>query len=401
MNMTWSVSELNDYVRRSLAADPMLHGVRLQGEISNFKRHSSGHWYFSLKDEGAAINCAMFRQATYGVGFRPTDGMRVELTGNVGLYEKTGAYQFYVDAMSQEGLGGLYLRFEALKRKLEGEGLFDVARKKPIPLLPRAVGIVTSRTGAVLHDIQTVARRRNPAMKLMLCAAAVQGAEAKRQIVRAIQALDRKPEVDVIIVGRGGGSIEDLWPFNEETVARAIAACRTPVISAVGHETDVTITDFVADLRASTPSAAAEMAVCDRSELLGELEGIRQRLHFAVQGILQAKQAELLLLLERIRRQNPLRRLDALEKRIRLLENQLKTAAMEMMAQKHHELALLEARLRAVSPAQILSLGYAMVLKDGVPVCSIEGLKKDDHVVIRLKDGEADAHVEALRKEDA
>ena len=399
MNITWSVSELNEYVRRSLAADPMLHGVRLQGEISNFKRHSSGHWYFSLKDEEAAINCAMFRQATYGAGFRPEDGMRVELTGSVGLYGKTGAYQFYVEAMAQAGLGALYLRYEALKRKLEAEGLFDPAQKRAIPLLPRAVGIVTSKTGAVLHDIQTVAWRRNPAMRLVLCAAAVQGTDAARQIVRALHALDQREEIDVIIVGRGGGSMEDLWPFNEEAVARAIAACRTPVISAVGHETDVTIADFVADLRAPTPSAAAELAVCDRDELLGELEGLRQQLQHAAQGALREKQVALTALWERLRRQSPARQLDELEKRRQLLLTRLQTGAQQSLSERRHALELLQARLRSAGPAQVLARGYALVLKGGAPVSGAAQLCEGDRVVLRLADGEADACVDAVRKE--
>ena len=255
--MTLSVAQLNEYVRRTLASDVMLKNICITGEISNFKRHVSGHWYFTLKDEEAAINCVMFRQAAQTVRFQPENGMSVRLTGSVSLYVKTGSYQFYGERMEQEGLGELYLRFERLKQKLLAEGLFDPAMKKPLPLLPRGVGIVTSSTGAVVHDICTVTWRRNPAMPLYLCPVKVQGEGAAREIAAAIRRLDRMPEAEVLIVGRGGGSMEDLWPFNEEIVARAIAACRTPVVSAVGHETDFTIADFAADVRAATPSAAA------------------------------------------------------------------------------------------------------------------------------------------------
>ena len=259
--MTLSVAQLNEYVRRTLASDVMLKNICITGEISNFKRHVSGHWYFTLKDEEAAISCVMFRQAAQTVRFQPENGMSVRLTGSVSLYVKTGSYQFYGERMEQEGLGELYLRFERLKQKLLAEGLFDPSLKKPLPLLPRGIGIVTSSTGAVVHDICTVTWRRNPAMPLYLCPVKVQGEGAAKEIAAAIRRLDRMPEAEVLIVGRGGGSMEDLWPFNEEIVARAIAACQTPVVSAVGHETDFTIADFAADMRAPTPSAAAKSAM--------------------------------------------------------------------------------------------------------------------------------------------
>ena len=279
--LTLTVSQLNEYVRRSLASDPMLHGLCLTGELSNFKRHTSGHWYFTLKDEEAAINCAMFRQAAMGVRFRPENGQRVRLFGSVGLYARTGSYQFYADAMEPDGLGELYLRFEALKQKLAAEGLFDPSLKKPLPLLPRGVGIVTSRTGAVVHDIARVSWLRYPGMPLYLCPVKVQGEGAAAEIAAAIRLLDAFADVDVMIVGRGGGSMEDLWAFNEEVVARAIARCHTPVVSAVGHETDVTIADFVADVRAPTPSAAAELAVPEQAALLETEQALLRRMNAA------------------------------------------------------------------------------------------------------------------------
>ena len=252
--VTLTVSQLNDYVRRSLASDPILQRINLRGEISNFKVYSSGHWYFTLKDEQSRIDCALFRQYAYGVRFRPQDGMKVLVSGTAGLYVQGGKYQFYADGMEQDGMGELYQRYLQLKEKLTAEGLFDASRKRPLPLLPRKVGIVTSSSGAVLHDIRTVAGRRFPGIPLVLRPAQVQGEGAAQDIAAGLAQIARVPGVDVVIVGRGGGSMEDLWAFNEEIVVRAVAACPVPVISAVGHETDTTLCDFAADMRAPTPS---------------------------------------------------------------------------------------------------------------------------------------------------
>ncbi|MBR3504181.1 MAG: exodeoxyribonuclease VII large subunit, partial [Clostridia bacterium] len=254
---TLSVSQLNEYVRKSLAGDPMLQNIRVSGELSGVKRHFSGHIYFTLKDESARVQCVMFRSAATGLAFLPEDGMRVVVRGSASLYTAAGAFQIYADAIERQGVGELYLRFEALKRRLSEEGLFDPAIKRELPALPRTIGVVTSRAGAVLHDIVRVARRRDPNVRILLAPAAVQGAGAAEDIARAIALLNRQGEADVILCGRGGGSLEDLWPFNEEIVARAIRSSRIPVVSCVGHETDFTIADFAADLRAPTPSAAA------------------------------------------------------------------------------------------------------------------------------------------------
>ena len=289
MERILTVAELNEYVRRSLASDPMLRGLRLRGEISNFKRHSAGHLYFSLKDEQARIACVMFRSAAAGLRVALRDGLRVVLSGSAALYPAAGQYQFYVDAVHEDGVGALYLAFEQLKARLQAEGLFDAALKKPLPLLPEGVGIVTSPTGAVVHDICQIAARRHPGVALYLQPARVQGEGAAEEIAAALAALDRRPDVDVIILGRGGGSLEELWPFNEETVARAIFACRTPVVSAVGHETDVTIADFVADVRASTPSAAAELVIPRREEWLAMLRGMKGRMDRAQAGASPAR----------------------------------------------------------------------------------------------------------------
>ena len=283
MEREWalSVTELNEYVRRQLAGDPMLRALRVRGELSGFKRHVSGHLYFSLKDEGGRVQCVMFRQNAIGLTFQPQDGMRVVASGAASLFVRDGAYQVYVSGMAREGVGDLYLRFEQLKKKLAGEGLFDPARKRELPLLPRSIGVVTSRTGAVLRDIVRVAHRRNPRLSIVLAAAAVQGEGAAQEIADGIDRLNQVG-VDVILCGRGGGSIEDLWAFNEEPVARAIAACSAPVISAVGHEVDVTIADLVADYRAPTPSAAAERAVPDHASLSRETDALRTRMLRAV-----------------------------------------------------------------------------------------------------------------------
>lgn len=273
-----SVSQLNEYVRKLISGDPMLRNIRVRGEISGFKRHVSGHLYFTLKDEEARVQCVMFRQSALGLSFQPRDGMRVTANCSASLYAQSGAYQLYVDGMIQEGAGELFLRFEALKRKLSAGGLFDPSLKKPIPMLPQVVGVVTSRTGAVLRDVVRVAGRRNPDVNILLAAASVQGAGAAEEIVAALERLNQDGRSDVILCGRGGGSIEDLWPFNEEIVARAIARSKIPVISCVGHETDFTIADFAADMRAPTPSAAAELAVPVKAELLGEIDMLAARL---------------------------------------------------------------------------------------------------------------------------
>ncbi len=392
--LTLTVAQLNEYVRRSLAADPMLRGVCLVGEMSNFKRHTSGHWYFTLKDEDAAINCAMFRQSAMGVRFRPENGQRVRLFGSVGLYAKTGAYQFYAEAMEPDGVGELYLRFEALKRTLAQEGLFDAALKKPLPLLPRGVGVVTSRTGAVLHDVARVSWRRFPGMPLYLCPVKVQGEGAAQEIAAALRLLDGLPGVDVIIVGRGGGSMEDLWPFNEECVARAIAACQTPVVSAVGHETDVTIADFAADLRAPTPSAAAELAMPQRSELRAAIGTLRQQTAQAAQRQLAQKQLVLTALARRLEALAPARQSERLLARLAAAQTRMQTAMERALTQRQHALASALIRLRTAGPAETLKRGYAVVLKDGMAVRSAKTLAAGDQVRIVLADGQAAASIQ-------
>lgn len=396
-----SVGQLNEYVRRQLAADPMLRSVRIRGEISNFKRHYSGHWYFALKDDQARVACVMFRQSNLGVNFEPKDGMRVVITGNVSLYVRDGAYQVYCDAMRQDGVGELYLRFEELKQKLSGEGLFDPAIKKPLPLLPRRIGVVTSKSGAVLRDIVRVARRRYPLADILLCPAAVQGEGAAQEIARAIELLNRHGGVDVILCGRGGGSMEDLWAFNEEVVARAIHKSKIPVVSCVGHETDFTIADFVADVRAPTPSAAAELAVPVYEDLKREIGQMRSRLTRAQEGYLSALRKELKLLLSAPSLTRPEKML--IESRKNELERWQKalSAAMEkVLADGRTRLNLKMQALSGLNPNAVLERGYALVSRRGEWIGSASELNREDELTLHMRGGQADVKVLSLRQKE-
>ncbi|MDD3409709.1 MAG: exodeoxyribonuclease VII large subunit [Eubacteriales bacterium] len=399
--LTLTVSELNEYVRRSLASDPILHGLCLRGELSNFKRHVSGHWYFTLKDGEGAISCAMFRQSTLNVRFTPRDGDQVTLFGSVGLYAKTGSYQFYADGMEPDGVGELYLRFEALKKRLSQEGLFDASLKKPIPLLPKGVGVVTSKTGAVIHDIARVAWRRNPAMPIFLFPAKVQGEGAADEIAHALGVLDALPEVDVIIVGRGGGSMEDLWAFNEEKVARAIAACRKPVISAVGHETDFTIADFTADLRAPTPSAAAELAVERRDALIDSLNRMESRLAQSANLGLSRRAEALASLSGRLAEHTPEKQCDAIGERVASLARRLTLLCETRLSTKERAANEAAVRVCAAGPEQTLRRGYAIVRQGGRTLQGVGGLKADAQVNVLLRDGSFDARVTEVKEEAA
>ena len=417
-----TVSQLNEYVRRSLASDPILRGITLTGEISNFKRHVSGHWYFTLKDEEAAINCAMFRQSAMDVRFRPENGQRVRLYGSVGLYAKTGSYQFYADTMEQEGLGELYLRFEALKRKLAAEGLFDASLKKPLPLLPRGVGIVTSRTGAVVHDIMHVAWRRFPGMPLYLCPVKVQGEGAAAEIARGIYLLDRLPQAEVIIVGRGGGSMEDLWAFNEESVARAIASCHTPVVSAVGHETDFTIADFAADLRAPTPSAAAELTVPEKASLTGALDLYCGRLQASLQQHIQSERVRLGLLQKRLTEASPLRRGERMRSSLLTMQARMNAAAEKALLQKQKSLDALSPRvsasaaaglksmeyrlkqaalrLHASGPMETMKRGYAIVTRREKAIRGTADVRAGDRLTVHMADGRIQTLAESIERDE-
>ncbi|MDR0928835.1 MAG: exodeoxyribonuclease VII large subunit [Oscillospiraceae bacterium] len=398
MERAWTVSQLNEYVRRTLASDPMLRGVRLTGEISNFKRHSAGHLYFSLKDDAARVACVMFRSAAAGLSVVPRDGLRVVATGSAALYPAAGQYQFYVDSLRENGVGDLYAAFERLKARLAAEGLFDAGLKKPLPLLPRAVGIVTSATGAVLHDIQQVAARRHPGIPLVLMPAAVQGEGAAAQIVAALQALDKRPEIEVIIVGRGGGSLEELWPFNEEIVARAIFACKTPVVSAVGHETDFTIADFVADLRAATPSQAAELVVPRLSELREALDAYAHRLRRAQGQRLKLLRHRLNTLAARLGAQQPVRRLSQQRAKADALLGLLAARVEGVLAAKRLRLAGARGRMEALAPQRVLERGYAVVTDDvGRVLTDAAAARAGQKIGVQLLKGALGAQIMEVR----
>ena len=391
---TLSVSQLNEYVRRLLAGDPMLRSLRVQGEISGFKRYTSGHLYFTLKDEEACVSCVMFRSAAEALDFRPQDGQRVTIRGSASLYPQRGQFQLYVETMQREGVGELYMRFEALKRRLTAEGLFDQAIKKEIPAYPRVIGVATSRTGAVLRDIVRVARRRDPNISILLAPTSVQGAGAADEIVHALEQLNRQGEADVILCGRGGGSIEDLWPFNEEIVARAIRASKIPVISCVGHETDFTIADFAADLRAPTPSAAAELAVPEAAALRAAIDGLLESGAAAIERRLTLERAHLARLNASAALNMPSRLLiERRETALERLTGRMTRAAQAMPQTKQARLDGLMRALGAVNPNAVLERGYAVVRQNGQAVTDASALNVGDLIDVTLKGGTLGARV--------
>ncbi len=397
-----SVSELNEYVRLKLAGDPMLRQVSVRGEISGFKRHVSGHLYFTLKDDSARVNCCMFRSAASTLDFRPEDGYTVVATGSAGLYAASGSYQLYVESLRREGAGDLFMRFEELKRRLAAEGLFDASVKKPLPLTPHTIGVVTSKTGAAFRDIIRVARARNPLIDIIIAPCSVQGTTAANEIAAAVEMLDKSGKADVILCGRGGGSIEDLWAFNEEAVARAIYACKTPVISCVGHETDFTIADFVADIRAATPSNAAELAVCDVSETRAALVGMRARLSGAVKSAQRRKRDRLAGLMRSPCILSPTRMLTE-RKRSALNDfNTRLSAAYTLGTEKRrHALNIAENALNALNPDNVLKRGYARVSVSGSSVSDARELSPRDTVRIDMRDAAFTASVsEILERND-
>ena len=396
-----SVSELNEYARRLLAGDPLLRSLEVSGEISGYKHHYSGHRYFSLKDEKARVQCVMFRQHALGLDFQPADGMRVTVRASASIYPQNGSFQLYVTAMRKAGQGELYIRFEKLKQKLMAEGLFDPARKREIPTLPKVIGVVTSRTGAAIRDIIHVARRRNPNVGIVVSPCLVQGPGAAADIVRAMDRLNRAKACDVMLVGRGGGSIEDLWAFNEEVVARAIAASPIPVVSCVGHEVDFTISDFVADLRAPTPSAAAELTVPRLDQLKADMDGMVARLV----GALRSGQRVRRLALERLTAStvltSPGRTL--IEPRLNQLEAIERRLCMVMPARLErcrHRLDALSASLRALDPASVMDRGYAVVRQEGHIVPRATLANGELPLRVCFSDGELLADITAIESKD-
>ncbi len=387
--MKWqlTVTQLNEYVRRTLASDPMLREITLQGEISGFKKQISGHWYFTLKDETSRVNCVLFRQNTYQVSFEPKDGDQVTLTGSVGLYTAAGSYQFYAEGMQRAGQGELWRRYELLKAKLAAEGLFDPARKRPLPYRPRRIAVVTSRSGAVIHDIKTVAGRRDPSVAIILRPALVQGEGAAKDIAEGIEEAARVAGADLLIVGRGGGSMEDLWAFNEEIVVRAIAACPIPVISAVGHEVDVTLSDFAADVRAATPSAAAEIAVPDREKLREQTAQMVLRLDAAAEGCLLQMGAALQAMRQRLTLCHPAVRIESMKSKCDLLLTAMNRQMENRLLLASAHLKRAADQLNALGPRQALERGYAFVISDGKPAQSLRELGEE--ALLFFSDGSA------------
>lgn len=396
----YRVSQVNAYVKRMLTQDIMLSNLRMTGEISNYKRHSSGHLYFALKDAGAAISAVMFASDAAALRFLPKEGQKVIVQGMVSLYEKTGQYQFYVRRMEPDGIGALYQAFEALKQKLEAEGLFAPERKRPIPSYPQTVAIVTSPTGAAVQDMIQIARRRHPGIRLIVVPVLVQGEQAAPSIVRGLKRAEQSG-ADTVIVGRGGGSIEDLWAFNEESVARAIAACAVPVISAVGHETDFTIADFAADLRAPTPSAAAELAVPMAAELLEEVHGLRQRQEAAVFRKIQQERRFLSQLMDRPLYRSPQRLLEGRRQELDMLWDRVQSGMAGRLKEWRGELQQLELRLAYLDPRHPLERGYVyMTNMDGQMVTKVREVQCGDQLRVILQDGRITTQVQEIQEEN-
>ena len=393
-----SVTQLTQYIKLLLDRDEILSQVCVRGELSNYKAHSSGHQYFTLKDEGAVISCVMFRSDAMRMRFRPESGMKVILYGRVSLFPKSGQYQIYVTAMQPDGVGALAVAFEQLKTRLHEEGLFDAAHKKPLPSYPRRIALVTSPTGAAVRDMIRILGRRWPMAEVLVCPVRVQGEGAAEEVAAMLSYVDRHRLADVIITGRGGGSLEDLWAFNEECVARAIWQCQTPVISAVGHEPDVTISDFVADLRAATPSNAAELAVPDGDALQGFLRQLKLRMEQAEsQRISHLRQR-----LERLAKSRVMTRPEAYlqqqELHLEMLRQRLEHAGQVTLQKNTQRFRQAAAKLDALSPLKVLGRGYAMATLDEQVVRSVEQLSPGEAIAVSFSDGTAQCRVETLQR---
>lgn len=398
MQKVYSVGQINTYIRNMFTQDFVLNRVSVRGEISNLKYHTSGHIYFTLKDASAAIACVMFAGARGGLAFRMSNGQQVVVDGAVNVYERDGKYQLYATKIRQDGAGELYEKFLELKEELEEMGMFAPEYKQPIPKFVRRLGVITAPTGAAIRDIINIATRRNPGIRIILYPAKVQGEGAAESVAAGLAALDALG-VDVIIVGRGGGSIEDLWAFNEETVARAIFSCHTPVISAVGHETDTTIADFVADLRAPTPSAAAELAVADVTAWLQALDEDALQLQRIMQRMIKDARSRLRECELRMRYAKPQQRLMQQKQRLDEYEERLRRAMQSLLEQIRHQLALSEERLRRLSPYEKLESGYGCILtEDGRRIRSVSQVAPGEVVQIYLADGRMTARIQEVKE---
>ena len=392
-NMAVSVTELNRYIKEKIASDEALANIIVKGEISNFKNHYTGHMYFTLKDENSLIKCIMFKTYAQKLNFEPRDGMKVYILGSVSVFERDGVYQIYAKVMEEDGLGDLYTQYQKLKEELEKKGLFDQNHKKKIPMMPKVIGVLTSQTGSVIRDIINVSTRRNPNVYIRLLPVPVQGEGAGEKIAEGIDYMNQKQLADVIILARGGGSLEDLWPFNEEVVAYSIYQSKIPIISAVGHETDFSISDFVADLRAPTPSAAAELAVPDSYEVKQKINTYQNRLKMALTKKLEIMKLRYDKCMSSSVFKEPIRRIQEnyikIDSYVKQLEN-LINKTKEKNKNKYIELV---SKLDTLSPLKTLTRGYSIIEKDGKIVKSITDLQEDNEISIRLKDGEKQAKI--------
>lgn len=389
-----TVTDLNKYIKGRIDNDEMLNNVLVKGEISNFKNHYTGHMYFTLKDENSLIKCVMFKTYTTHLSFMPKDGMKVIVLGGVSVFERDGVYQIYAKAMKEDGLGNLYVAYEELKNKLSNEGLFDEKYKKPIPFMPKTIGVLTSNTGAVIRDIINVSTRRNPNVNIRLYPVPVQGSGAGEKIAEGIEFMNKNKLADVLIIGRGGGSIEDLWPFNEEVVARAIFNSEIPIISAVGHETDFTIADFVADLRAPTPSAAAELAVANIDDVRENLRAYNNRYKVSLKKKIELMKMSYEKCMTRQAFKNPTQKINEqymlIDMKVKSLQNSILLKIKEDKTKFVKEVA----KLDALSPLKTLTRGYSIISKqDGRIAKEVKDLSQGEKVSIRLSDGKVDAQV--------
>ena len=398
MKNVYSIRQVNLYISNMFRQDFMLNRIYVKGEVSNRKYHTSGHIYFSLKDDSGSLACVMFAGNRSGLKFQMQNGQSVIVLGSISVYERDGKYQLYAREIIQDGMGLLYEKFQALKQELEEMGMFAPEYKQPIPAFSRRVGIVTAPTGAAIRDIMNISYRRNPYVQLILYPALVQGEEAADSIVRGIELLDQS-HVDVIIVGRGGGSMEDLWAFNEEKVARAIFQCETPVISAVGHETDFTIADYVADLRAPTPSAAAELAVADMAAIQGQLRDMQQRLQNRMSERLSDRKKELEHLQEKLKYVSPQHQIQEKYQRLTDIEEELQMLMQQTMKERRHQLMIYVERMKGLSPLEKLSQGYSYTADArGKKITATEQVQPGDLLQIYVSDGQILAEVKEKKK---
>ena len=398
MKNVYSIRQVNLYISNMFRQDFMLNRIYVKGEVSNCKYHTSGHIYFSLKDDSGSLACVMFAGNRSGLKFQMQNGQSVIVLGSISVYERDGKYQLYAREIIQDGMGLLYEKFQALKQELEETGMFAPEYKQPIPAFSRRVGIVTAPTGAAIRDIMNISYRRNPYVQLILYPALVQGEEAADSIVRGIELLDQS-HVDVIIVGRGGGSMEDLWAFNEEKVARAIFQCETPVISAVGHETDFTIADYVADLRAPTPSAAAELAVADMAAIQGQLRDMQQRLQNRMSERLSDRKKELEHLQEKLKYVSPQHQIQEKYQRLTDIEEELQMLMQQTMKERRHQLMIYVERMKGLSPLEKLSQGYSYTADArGKKITATEQVQPGDLLQIYVSDGQILAEVKEKKK---